>query len=67
VSIILFIKSRLLPDKKAAKKCHVLAGEELDEIGTRLEHTPHRSLRCLSQETSVSKSSAALATKVLKL
>ena len=46
---------------------HVLTEETLDEIGERLEHTPQRSLRCLSQETGVSVSSVQRGTKLLKL
>ena len=32
---------------------HVLTEETLDEIGERLEHTPQKSLKRLSQETDV--------------
>jgi hypothetical protein len=56
-----------LLDKKPARKRRVLTEEKLDEIGARLEHTPHKSLRCLAQEMGISKSSAATATKLLKL
>jgi hypothetical protein len=45
----------------------VLSKEKLDEISARLEHTPQKSLRCLAQETRISKSSAQTATKLLKL
>jgi hypothetical protein len=54
-------------DKKPAKKCRVLTKEKLDEIKARLEHTPQKSLRHLAEETGISKSSAAKATKLLKL
>jgi hypothetical protein len=41
--------------------------EELDEISTRLEHALWKFLRCITQETRVSKSSARTATKLMKL
>jgi hypothetical protein len=44
----------------------MLAEVKLDEIGAMLEHTPQKSLRCLAQETGISKSSAAIATNLLK-
>jgi hypothetical protein len=53
--------------KKPAKRCCVFTEEKQHIIGPRLENTPHKSLECLAQETCISKSSAALATKVLKL
>jgi hypothetical protein len=53
----------LLDKKPAEKKSRVLAEEKLDEIGGRLEQTPQKSLRRLTQETGISKSSAAKATK----
>ena len=37
--------------------------ETLDEIGERLEHTPHKSLKRLSQKSGVSVSSVQRATK----
>jgi hypothetical protein len=37
-------------------KCCVLTVEEVDEVSSRLEHSPWKSLRCLAQETIVSKS-----------
>jgi hypothetical protein len=55
-----------LLDKKPANKRLVLTEEEL-ELGDRLEHTPTKSLRCLAEETSISKSPVAKATKLLKL
>jgi hypothetical protein len=55
-----------LLDKKAVKQSRVLT-EELDEIGAMLEHTPMKSQRRLAQETTISKSSAAKAMKLLKL
>jgi hypothetical protein len=45
----------LLIDKKQKYKCRVLAEEELDYTGARLEHTPVKSLKLLAQETEVSK------------
>jgi hypothetical protein len=44
----------------------VLTEEKLDDIGDRLEHTPRKSLKCLAQETGMSKSSARMATQLLK-
>ena len=49
------------------RRRHVLTEETLDEIGERLEHTPPKSLKRLSQETEVSVSSVQRATKLLKL
>ena len=46
---------------------HVLTEEILDEIVERLEHTPQKSVKCLSQETGVSVSSVQRATTLLKL
>jgi response regulator of citrate/malate metabolism len=57
----------LLIDKKQKHKCQVLTEEKLDEIGARLEHRPRKSLKCLAQETGVSKSSARRSTQFLKL
>jgi hypothetical protein len=39
----------------------------LDDIAARIEHTPRKSLKSLTQETGVSKSSARRAKKLLKL
>jgi hypothetical protein len=41
--------------------------KKLDDIGTRLEHTPRKSPKRLAQQTGVSKSSARMATQLLKL
>ena len=49
------------------RRRHVLTEETLDEIGERLEHTPQKSLKRLSQETGVSASSVQRATTLLKL
>jgi hypothetical protein len=45
----------------------VLTEEKLDDIGARLEYTPTKSLKCLVQETGVTKSNAGMATQLLKL
>jgi hypothetical protein len=57
----------LLINKKHKQRCWVLTEEKLDDIGTRLEHTPRRSLKHLAQETGVSKSSARTSPQLLKL
>jgi hypothetical protein len=57
----------LLIDNKQKHKCWVLTEEKLDEIGATLEPTPRKSLKCLSEETGVSKSNARTATRLLKL
>jgi hypothetical protein len=44
-------------------KKRILTKEKLDEIWARLEHSPQKSMRCLAQETGISKSSAAKARK----
>jgi hypothetical protein len=44
----------------------VLTEEKLDDIGTRLEHTPRKSLKRLAQEAGGSKSRARRSTKLLK-
>ena len=54
-------------NRKVNRRCHVLTEETLDEIGKRLEHTPQKSLKVLSQETGVSVSSVQRATTLLKL
>ena len=40
-------------NRKVNRRRHVLAKETLDEIGERLEHTPQKFLKRLSQETDV--------------
>jgi hypothetical protein len=57
----------LLINKKQKRKCRVLNEEKLDDIGARLAHAPKKSLKCLSQVTAVSMSSARRATQLLKL
>ena len=49
------------------RRRHIPTEETLDETGERLEHTPQKSLKRLSQETGVSVSSVQRATKLLKL
>ncbi|KAJ4451644.1 hypothetical protein ANN_03113 [Periplaneta americana] len=41
--------------------------EKLDEVGARLEHSPHKSLQRLAQDVNISMTSAFVATKLLKL
>jgi hypothetical protein len=55
----------LLIDKRQKHKRQVLT-EKLHDIGARLEHTPRKSLKCLAQETEVSKCSARMETQLLK-
>jgi hypothetical protein len=57
----------LLIGKKQKYKCQVLTEEKLDDTGARLERTPRKSLKRLAQETGMSKSSARMATQLLKL
>jgi hypothetical protein len=47
-------------------KRRVLTEETLDDIGSRLEHTPRKSLKRLAKEIVVSKCSARTATQLLK-
>jgi hypothetical protein len=54
----------LLIGKKQKHKRLVLT-EKLDDIGTRLEHTPRKSLKLRAQEIEVSKSCARTATQFL--
>jgi hypothetical protein len=60
-------KTGLLIAKKQKHKHLVLTEEKLDDTGTRLEHTPRKSLKCLAQVTGESKSSARMATQLVKL
>jgi hypothetical protein len=59
--------ARFLTENKTKHKHRVLTEEKLDDTGARLEHTPRKSLKRLAQETGVSKSSARMATVLLKL
>ena len=52
--------------KTNPRRC-VLTEETIDETGERLEHTPQKSLKHLSQKTGVSVSPVQRATKLLKL
>ncbi|KAJ4430323.1 hypothetical protein ANN_22536 [Periplaneta americana] len=54
-------------NKKRVQQCHVLRKEKLDAVGAQLEHSPRKSLRRLAQEVNISKTSAFVATKLLKL
>jgi hypothetical protein len=45
-----------LLDKKPARRHCVFTKEKLDKVGARLECKPHKSLRCLAQEATISKS-----------
>ena len=58
----IFKETGSVKNRKVNHRCHVLKEETLDEIGERLEHTPQKSLKCLSQETGVSVSSVHKAT-----
>jgi hypothetical protein len=53
--------------KKQKHKVRVLTMEKLDDVGARLEHTPRKSPKRLALETGVSKSTARMATQLLKL
>jgi hypothetical protein len=57
----------LLIDIKQKNKRRVFTEEKLDDIWTRLEPTPGKSLKRLAQETGVSKSNTRTATQLLKL
>jgi hypothetical protein len=45
----------------------MLPEEKLEDVGARIEHTPTKSLKCLAQETEMSKSSARKAIQLMKL
>ena len=62
-----FKEAGSVKNRNVNRRRHVLTEETLDEIGERLEHTPQKSLKLLSQETGVSMSSVQRATKLLKL
>ena len=62
-----FEETDYVKNRKVNRLRHVLTEETLEEIGERLEHTPQKSLKRLSQETGVSVSSVQRATKLLKL
>jgi hypothetical protein len=54
-------------DTKPTPKRRLLSVETLEDIGARLEHTPRKSVKRLTEDTGVSKSSARMATWLLKL
>ena len=62
-----FKETGSVKNRKVNRRHYVLTEETLDEIGERLEHTPQKSLKCLSRETGVSVSSVQRATPLLKL
>jgi hypothetical protein len=67
-SINLLRKSGLLGHfwtRNLLTNTNVFTEEKPDKVGARLEHTPQKSLRCLAQETSISKLPAAKAMKLL--
>ena len=49
----IFKETGFIKNRKVNLRRHVLTEETLDEIGKRLEHTPQKSLKRLSQETDV--------------
>ena len=53
----IFKETGSVKNRKVNCRSHVLKEETLDDIGERLEHTPQKTLKCLSQETGVSVSS----------
>jgi hypothetical protein len=59
--------TRLSIDKQTKHGRRVLIEEKLDDTGARLEHTPRKSLKCLAQETGMSKSSVRMTKQLLKL
>ena len=59
-----FKETGSVKNRKVNHRRYVLIEETLDEIGERLEHTPQKSLKHLSQETGVSVSSIQRATKL---
>ena len=50
----IFKETGSVKNRKVNHRRYVLTEETLDEIGERLEHTPQKSLKHLSQETGVS-------------
>ena len=60
----IFTETGSVKNRKVNHRRHVLT-EKTDEIGERLEHTPQKSLKHLSQETGVSVSSVQRATILL--
>ena len=62
-----FKETGSVKNRKVNHRRHILKEETLNEIGERLEHTPQKSLKHVSQETGVSVSSVQRATTLLKL
>ena len=62
-----FKETGSVKNRNINRRRHVLIEEMLYAIGERLEHTPQKSLKRLSQETGVSVSSVQRATTLLKL
>ena len=48
-----FKETGSVKNRKVNRRRYVLTEETLDEIGERLEHTPQKSLKFLSQETDI--------------
>ena len=63
----IFKETGSVKNRKVNRRRHVFKEETLYEIGERLEHTPQKCLKRLSQETGVSVSSVERATTLLKL
>ena len=62
-----FKETGSVKNRKVNPRCHVFTEETLGEIGERLEHTPQKSLKRLSQKTGVSVLPVQRETKLLKL
>ena len=62
----IFKETGSVKNRKLNRRRHVPTEETLDEIAERLEHTPQKSLKRISQETGVSVSSVQRATTLLK-
>ena len=62
-----FIRTGSVNDEKPKRKRRILTEEKLVDIAKRLAHAPQKTLKRLAQETGISRSSAGIATKLLKL
>ena len=62
-----FKKTGSAKNRNVNGRRHILTEETLNEIDEKLEHSPQKSLKRLSQETGVSVPSVQRATKLLKL
>ena len=62
-----FKETGSVKNTKVNRRRHLLTEETLDDTGERLEHTLQKSLKCISQETGVSVSTAQRGTKLLEL